>query len=276
MGDDVARGRTVRRDRIGAIVLRRTGWLLVAAAIAIVLWIVVLDLFGINELVGKRPWNVWQWLVADPDAAENRQLVADYLAVTLRDAAVGYVVGLGASFVLGVIFAVSATVEKLFMPGVMLMRSIPLLVLTPLITLVFGVNLWSVVTLTTLIVFFPAMINIVAGLRNLNPQLVELVRAYDGSTWTVLRKVGFASALPALFASARLAVPTAMTGALVGEWLATGEGLGGSVARAGSRFGYSEMWASAVVITAVTMFAYLIVSIVDAFVVRRYGAPGEA
>jgi len=119
------------------------------------------------------------------------------------------------------------------------------------------------------------MINIVAGLRSVNPQLVELVRAYDGSTWTVLRKVSFAAALPALFASARLSVPTAMTGALVGEWLATGEGLGGSVARASGAFGYGEMWASAIVITIVTMAAYWVVAVLDALVVQRFGAPGE-
>jgi ABC-type nitrate/sulfonate/bicarbonate transport system permease component len=171
---------------------------------------------------------------------------------------------------------VPCSIEKLFMPGVMLMRSVPLLVLTPLLTLVFGVNLWSVVAITTLIVFFPAMINIVAGLRGVNQQLVDLVRAHDGSTWTVLRKVSFASALPALFASARLSVPSAMTGAMVGEWLATGEGLGGSVARAAANFGYGEMWASAVVVTVVTMLFYAIVSVADTFVVRRFGAPGEA
>ncbi|MFT4305253.1 MAG: ABC transporter permease subunit [Microbacterium sp.] len=252
---------------------RRVLATLLAAVIAVLIWIVVLSAFHISPLVGKSPSDVWTYLVSGPDAVENRDVQFGYLGVTLRDAGVGYLVGLAASFVLGVAFTLSGIVEKVFTPGVMLMRSIPLVVMTPLVTLVFGVNLWSVAVITTLIVFFPATINIMAGLRRVNPQLVDLVRAHNGSTWTVLWKVSFASSLPALFASARLAVPAAMTGALVGEWLVTGEGLGGSVSRASATFGYGEMWASAVLITVVTMVLYAIVSALDGLVVHRFGAP---
>jgi ABC-type nitrate/sulfonate/bicarbonate transport system permease component len=76
--------------------------------------------------------------------------------------------------------------------------------------------------------------------------------------------------VPAPFASARIALPAAVTVAMIAEWLATGEGLGGSIARASGQFGYDEMWASAVLITAVTMLAYSVISVIDTVVVARF------
>jgi ABC-type nitrate/sulfonate/bicarbonate transport system permease component len=64
------------------------------------------------------------------------------------------------------------------------------------------------------------------GLRPASRQSADLARAYGGGTWTVARKVMLPSSLPALFASARIAVPGAVVGAMLTEWLATGQGLG--------------------------------------------------
>jgi ABC-type nitrate/sulfonate/bicarbonate transport system permease component len=262
-------------DSILMVIVKRVALLLVAAALATVVWIAVLEGMDVIRLVGKRPWDVWQWLFVDADAAENRAVVFGNLLITMRDAVIGYAIGLTFSFLVAVVFVMSRAVEQVVIPPVMLARSIPLLVMTPLITLVFGINLIGVSAVVTAIVFFPALINLVYGLRTVNPQHVELVRAHGGSTWTVVRKVSIPGSLPALFASARLSVPLAVTGAMIGEWLATGEGLGGSISRAAGKFDFNQMWASAVTITAVTMLAYTVVSVVEALVVRRYGAAGE-
>lgn len=254
------------------IIATRFGYLLAAAVVATILWITVLAAFDVVPLVGKRPWDVFAWLFLDADAAENRALVFGNLVVTIRDASVGYVIGLSFSFALGVLFVLSSAVEQTVTPAIMLARSIPLLVMTPLITLVFGLNLLGVSAVVTAVVFFPALVNIVFGLRTVNPQHVELVRAHGGTTWTIMRKISIPTALPALFASARLAVPLAVTGAMIAEWLATGEGLGGSIARAAGAFDFTQLWASAVLIALFTMVTYTLVSIAEALVVRRYGA----
>lgn len=259
-------------DSVWAVVGKRLGLLAIAATLAVVVWIVVLETMDVIPLVGKRPWDVWNWLFVADDAAENRAVVLSNLLITARDCIVGYVLGLTFSFVLAIVFVMSRSVEHAVIPPIMLARSIPLLVMTPLITLVFGINLIGVSAVVTAVVFFPALINLVYGLRAVNPQHVELVHAYGGTAWTVLRKISIPSAMPALFASARLAVPLAVTGAMIGEWLATGEGLGGSISRAAGAFDFNQMWASAVTIAVMTMLAYSFVSIIEALVTRRFGA----
>jgi ABC-type nitrate/sulfonate/bicarbonate transport system permease component len=97
------------------------------------------------------------------------------------------------------------------------------------------------------------------------------VLAYGGSSWTVLRKVALPAAVPSTLASARIAVPSAVTGAMIAEWLSTGEGLGGAISKAAGSFGYDAMWASAITVAAVTMLAYAVLSIADAVVTERMG-----
>lgn len=253
-------------------VARRLGLVLLAAAIAVLLWIAVLEIFRVNPLFGSRPWQVWDYLVTSDKAAENSRVVFGNLLITLRDAGLGYLVGMIAAYVIGVFFVLNRAVEESLMPVTLLLRTMPLVVLTPLITFVFGNGVGAVVVVVVLVVFFPALVNIVFGLRSANPQLVALVRAYRGSSATLLRTVLIPSSLPATLAAARLSVPAAVTGAMIAEWLATGEGLGGSISRAAGSFGYTEMWASAVVVTAVTMLVYSAVSVVDVIVTDRFGA----
>lgn len=255
-----------------SVTLRRLGILAVAAVIALAIWALFLAVFDIDPLIGKYPWDVFSYAFTDPSAAENRALVASELGITLRDAGVGYVVGLVFAFCLAVLFSVSPVLERIVMPTAMVLRSIPLIVLTPLITLIFGIGLSGVTAIVLIVVFLPSLANILYGLRSVSSEHGDLVRAYGGSAWTVLRKVALPTAVPATLASARVAIPAAVTGAMIGEWLSTGEGLGGSISRASGSFDYTYMWAAATAITAATMLAYAIVSIVDALVNDRFGA----
>jgi ABC-type nitrate/sulfonate/bicarbonate transport system permease component len=157
------------------------------------------------------------------------------------------------------------------MPTAMVLRSIPLVVLTPLITLIFGIGQSGVTAIVIIVVFLPALANILYGLRSVSGEHRDLVLAYGGSSWTVLRKVALPAAVPSTLASARISVPSAVTGAMIAEWLSTGEGLGGMISRAAGSFGYDLMWACAITIAGVTMLVYALVAVADTLVQERMG-----
>ena len=255
----------------GAFIARRVGTLALAVVVAIGVWIAVLEVFDVSDLIGKRPWQVLDYVLTADGAAEHRATIAADLAVTVRDAGTGYLVGLAAAFALAVVFAVSPVLERIVMPTAMVLRSIPLVVLTPLITLIFGIGHAGVTAIVLLVVFLPALANILYGLRSVSAEHRDLVLAYGGSSWTVLRKVALPAAVPSTLASARIAVPSAVTGAMIAEWLSTGRGLGGAISRAAGSFGYDAMWASAITVAAVTMAVYAVVSVVDTLVQERMG-----
>ncbi len=87
----------------------------------------------------------------------------------------------------------------------------------------------------------------------------------------MLRQVAFPSALPALFASVRISVPGAITGALLAEWLATGEGIGYAIVSAAARSQINQVWSLVVVITLVSLVLYLLAQLVESVVLARFG-----
>lgn len=245
--------------------------LVLASGVVLVLWIAFLEAFDISPLVGKRPADVWAHLVTDADAPANRTAIGDALLITFRDAGIGFVGGLVAALLVAGGFVLARSVEQTFMPIAMLLRSVPLVAMTPLIVLVFGRGLLGVTVICGIVVFFPALVNIVTGFRSASQMSLDLVRAYGGSSWTALRKVALPTALPALFASARISVPGALIGALLAEWLATGRGVGAELLKATGGFRYTELWAMVVVVTASSIVLYALVGVLESVVLARFG-----
>jgi ABC-type nitrate/sulfonate/bicarbonate transport system permease component len=250
-------------------------WPIAAAVMIVVIgWVAFLEFFAVNPAVGKSPAAVWNYLFTDPGAADHRHAVFGSLGKTLLDAGLGYAGGLGAALGLAIMFVMFAPIEQAFMPIVMLLRSVPLVAMTPVILLAFGRGPAGVAVIGGVVVFFPAMVNIVLGLRSTSRQVTELVLAYGGSRMTVIRKVALPSALPALFASARISVPAALIGALVAEWLATSGGIGGDIPNAIGGFDYGQVWSDIAVLTGASLLIYTMVAVAESAVLTAYGPPG--
>jgi ABC-type nitrate/sulfonate/bicarbonate transport system permease component len=175
------------------------------------------------------------------------------------------------AIVLAVVVVRYRTMESAVMPVALILQTVPLIALAPILILLVGRGYAIVAIMSAIVVLFPALVNISLGLRSVTPQLRDLVLVYGGSPTTVLLRVGFPSALPALFASVRIAVPGAMTGALLAEWLATGKGIGYAVVSAAGRSQNSRVWALVVVITLTSLLLYLVAQLAEAVVLSRFG-----
>jgi ABC-type nitrate/sulfonate/bicarbonate transport system permease component len=143
--------------------------------------------------------------------------------------------------------------------------------MVPLLTLVFGQGLLAVTIIAGVVTFFPTLVNVTFGLRSAPSHAYDLLTAYGASELTVLRKVQLPYALPAVFASARIAAPGALLGAILAEWLATGQGLGDLMVTSSSTANYSMLWSAVVLITAVSILIYNLVSSIERPVVAHFG-----
>lgn len=265
-----ARRRAFART-VGRSLLNTVTTLLVVLA----LWQAVVSLTGVSPYVAKGPADVWQYLVVgDPGepAAAHRAELAPLLVQTLRDAAVGFVAGVAAAVLLAVTFTLSKTVEAGVMPLALLLRAIPLVSIAPVIILLTGRGTSaSVAVIGSIVVLFPALASVMFGLSRADPESLDLIHVYGGSRLTQLLKVSIPGALPSLFAAARVSVPGAVTGALLAEWLSTGQGIGGMIQKFSASARFDELWASVAVITLVTLVLYNLVQAVENLVLTRRG-----
>ncbi|WP_265520854.1 ABC transporter permease [Oerskovia flava] len=266
--------RRVRREATRDV-LRTIGRGLLTFALTVVvvlaLWWGVLLVFDVSPYVAKSPADVWDHLVVSPDAAAHRAAVTAPLGITLYHSFVGFCTGLLVALAGAVSFRLWKGAENALMPVAMLLRSVPLIAMAPVIIMIVGRDVAAVAVIGGIVVLFPALVTIAAGLSSASQQMTDVVHVYGGSPWHALRMVALPASLPAFFAAVRISVPGAITGALLAEWLATGDGIGSAINQAIPQVQFSFIWSSVVLVTAVSLVLYNVVQIVENVVLVRTG-----
>jgi ABC-type nitrate/sulfonate/bicarbonate transport system permease component len=272
----VTRSAKTQARGVGGYVLRALGNGILTLAIVLVAWQGLILLLGVSPFIAKGPLDVFNWLFTVPEAAENRAMILGNLGVTLTDAFLGFVAGLVLALVLATLFTLSRGIEHALMPIALLLRSVPLVAFVPVLILITGRGPSIAVVTGAIVVLFPALVNIAFGLRSASPQVSDVIAVYGGTPFTALRKVALPSSLPSFFAAIKISIPGAITGALLAEWLATGQGLGYGIVVAVAQVKNFEVWSSVVVITIVSMVLYGVAQFAENLVLRRMGMDQSA
>lgn len=245
---------------------------IVTMAVIVGAWVLFLKAFNITPFIGKNPVDIYRYMFEGSGAAASRQELFGESGTTLRDALLGLVAGTVAAVGCSLAFYLSRTASSVFMPLSMVLRSVPLVAMTPLIVAIFGRDLAAITIISGIVTFFPTLVNMIVALRGTPQESLDLCRAYGASTVATLAKVQIPTALPALFASLRIAAPLALVGALLAEWLATGQGLGYGLLNAAASSDYNGLWARVVLITLYSTVIYQLVGIAEGLVMRRFGS----
>jgi ABC-type nitrate/sulfonate/bicarbonate transport system permease component len=252
------------------MVLRTIGGLVWTAVLLIAVWAIGIQVSGLDPFFAKSPGAVWTLLTDGPRAASDRELIFGGLGTTMLHAATGFAVGIASACVFAALFVLVPLTERALMPVAIALRSIPILATIPIVILVLGRGELATTATVALLSFFPTLVNVLAGLRSARAEVVELLSVYNCSSVAILRKARIPAAIPNLFASARIAVPASVLGAVVVEWLSTGEGLGNAILAGAFNARYGILWAAAAVLCTVTMLGYAGVSALERLALRRF------
>lgn len=131
-------------------------------------------------------------------------------------------VGLLIAAVIGIVTAVLMSqakwVEITLFPYAVALQSVPILAIVPLIAFAIGYGFESRILVVVLISLFPIITNTLFGLQSTSPQMRELFTLKRASRWTVLSKLQFPAALPALFTGLRISAGMAVVGSIVADF----------------------------------------------------------
>ncbi len=162
---------------------------------------------------------------------------------TSTETLLGFALGCAIAFVVGAAVAEFRTLERFIYPYVVALQSMPKVALAPLLIVWCGFGLLSKVVLVALICFFPMFVNVVAGLHSARPELVDLYTAFSAGRWRLFLDVKLPSALPGIFAGLQISLVLALLGAVVGEFVASQQGLGSLIQAASLNFDVPVMFA---------------------------------
>lgn len=185
-------------------------------------------------------WEIaaWQWptvarLISQPiEIARGiidvvtTGVIWQHFDATLKEMAAGYVIGAVTGVALGFLCGRIKLLGDILNPYITLFNGIPKVALAPVFVIWFGIGLMSKIAIILTMVFFVVFINTFAGLRSVNEDYVAIVRIMGASGWQVVREVFLPATLPFIMVGLRAGIPFAVIGAVVGEFIASTQGLG--------------------------------------------------
>jgi NitT/TauT family transport system permease protein len=153
-------------------------------------------------------------------------LLFKHSLVTLWEILAGFAIGTILGFLLALLISLSKFLQKAFYPLIISVQSVPKLALGPLFIIWFGFGVYPKIAITALVVFFPVLVNTVAGLTVLEPELLDLARSMRASASQILFKIRIPHSIPYIFMGLKVSVTFAVAGATIGEFLGADRGLG--------------------------------------------------
>jgi NitT/TauT family transport system permease protein len=155
----------------------------------------------------------------------NTYFFWDAVWVTAQEALLGFFFGVLAAYVIGTAVGLFPAVRRAIFPLVVAIEIVPRIALAPVFLSWFGLGMASKVAMAAGICFFPVLINVVLGLETVNKDAQNLLRSLGASKWETYTKLLLPASLPEIFASLKVAITFALTGAIVAEYVGANEGL---------------------------------------------------
>jgi len=181
----------------------------------------------------------------------------------------GYALALGVGVLLALLFTWSKTLESLMLPLLVTLNMIPKVALGPLIIVWFKYGVFPNTMMAFSIAVFPILLTTARGLREIEPELLDLVRSLRGSRWQLFTKIQLPGALPYVFAGMKVAAILAVAGAIVGEFLGSDRGLGYLMLQVQVTLDTPAMFMAVILITLLGMLLYGIVLLLERLLVAK-------
>jgi NitT/TauT family transport system permease protein len=186
----------------------------------LILWEILVELIKIPAFILPPPGDLWLSFM------KKLPILANHSLITFAEAVGGFIL----SLLLGVFFAIAVVysphLQNTIYPLIVILYAMPKSAFAPLMVIWIGYGLFSKIAIAFLVAFFPIVVNTVVGLKEVEPELLELARINRGSQFDVFKKIRLPNSLPYMFAGIKVAIVLSVTGAIVAEFVAANEGLG--------------------------------------------------
>ena len=218
--------------------------------------------------------DVPKFVLPSPAATVQALLVPNYrwvenTLVTGAEIFGGYVLAVAIGIGIALLFSWFRRLEMFVMPLLVSLNMIPKVALGPLIIVWFRYGVGPNMMMAFAICFFPIVLTTARGLREVEPDLLDLVRTLKGSRWQIFTKIQLPGALPYIFSGMKVAAILAVAGAIVGEFLGSDRGLGYLMLQVQVTLDTAAMFMAVILITVLGAILYGIVLGLERLLVVR-------
>lgn len=234
--------------------------------VIVVTWFVADHALDISSVILPAPEDVGAALVA------NAELIWGQSLITLWEALAGYVIAAVVGIGLAVVVAYSRLGRVILVPLLAAFNAAPKVAIAPVLVIWLGLDIPSKIGMSFLLSFFPIVINAARGLSDVPADMIDLYRLMKASEREIFVKARLPHSLPALFDGLKIALPIAVIGAVVGEFVASREGIGYQIILAYSNFDTALVFAAVIVLAVLATVLFEILALVERRLLRWHAA----
>lgn len=188
---------------------------------------------------------------------------SQHVLATTTEAVYGFMLAAVVGVAIAVAISVSGVLKAIFEPLILSVQIIPKVAIVPILFLWLGLGLLPKVITVFLMCLFPIVIDTEAGLASADRDMIDLVRTFDPSRVTILRKAMLPSALPSIFSGLKVAIALALVGAVVAEFVSSSQGLGFLILSAQVQLDTTLAFASATLLALVGFALYAAILVAE-------------
>ncbi len=253
--DATARAAFVARQRF--LAWRKRLLPLAAVVLLVVAWWLAVVLFEIPPFIAPSPVAVAATLVA------KFGMLMSNLAPTAIEAVLGFLLGNFAAIAIATTFALRRPLEEAFFPVAVMVNTIPVVAKAPILVLLLGNGMEPKIAIAALVCFFPTLVNMTRGLRDVGREQLDLMHVLSASPREVFFKLRVQNSLPYLFSALKIAASTAVIGAIVGEWIGSNVGIGALIIQATYNFDSPLLYATIVIGSTFSALFFALISLAE-------------
>jgi len=180
----------------------------------------------------------------------------------------GFVLGSALGIIVGYVLGVSRTAEVVLSPYILALQIAPKVAFAPLFVLWFGYTVYPKILVAILIVFFPVMVNVLAAIRTVDPDMINLARSFSASRWQIFHFIEAHAAMPPLFSGLRIGATLAVIGVVVGELVGGNVGLGYLLVFGEGAGNTAMVFVAIIMLTIIGIIAYVLVILLESRVLH--------
>jgi NitT/TauT family transport system permease protein len=218
--------------------------------VILAIWEYVADKELMSRLVLAGPSQIVAALI------DQWPVILDNAGVTVAQALIGFVAGNALGLLVAIVFVHSAIIRRTLYPLSIGAEAIPFIAIIPVLILWLGNGMAPKIFIITIHTFFPMLINAVRGLKSADNDVSEMLYTFGASTRQRLFMVRLPASVPFLFNALKLSACGSIVTSLVAEWLASERGLGYLIVDYGQDYKIPELWATALLASAISMAVY--------------------
>lgn len=201
------------------------------------LWELAVRIFELPAWLLPSPAEIllegWKW----------KELLFAHTGVTLYEVCLGFLLAIAVGVPLAVLITYAGFLQRILYPLIIVAQSVPKVAVAPLFLIWIGYGLTSKVLVAFLVAFFPIVVDTITGLREVEPEALDLIRSLNARKIQIFLKIRLPNSLPNMFSGLKVGITLAVVGAVIGEFVGSDRGLGYVLLSAAGEMNTSLMFA---------------------------------